>query len=254
MVIEKIEISKSRVMKKVICLLVLFFIHTFSFAQAPDYADLKILYADAKYEKLVAAADKYAQKEDLKKDPNPNMWLAKGLYKISLNPTGDEKFKNAYKDAISALAKSMKVDKDTACANEHREFVDEFQMSIYNRVADAISADKFKDAAGWASKYYKITSHPIGPKYIEGAGKFKAADKGGAATLWKECEKMLTVITDLESWSEADKGLFRIGILQTAECYIAGRQKEKAVALLNQVAPWFEGDEEFKTRYDEIVN
>ena len=241
-------------MKKLLCLLLLFFFHTFSYAQAPEYSDLKILFADGKYEKLVAAADKYAQKEDLKKDPFPNMWLSKGLYKISLNPTDDEKFKNAYKDAISALAKSMKTDKDSSCMNEHKEYVDELQMSVYNRVADAISADKFKDAAGWASKYIKITTHIIGPKMIDGAGKFKAADKGGAATIWKECDKLLANITDLESWSEADKGFFRIGVLQTAECYIAGRQKEKAVDLLNKVAPWFEGDEEFKTRYDEIVN
>jgi len=39
----------------------------------------------------------------------------------------------------------------------------------------------------------------------------------------------------------------------TADCYINGRQKEKAVDLLNKVAPWFEEDEEFKARYDELT-
>lgn len=241
-------------MKKVLGLLFLLICQTYSYAQAPDYDDLKIMYADGKYEKLVAAADKYSQKEDLKKDPNPFMWLAKGLYKISLTGTDDEKYKNAYKDAIGALAKCMKIDKDSSCFNTHREFVDEFQMSIVERINNAVSQDKIKDAAGWATKFYKISTHLIGPKYIEAAGKFRAADKGGAAAIWKECDKLMVDIKEIDSWSIADKNLFRIGVLVTADCYLAAHQKEKAVELLNKVAQWFEEDEEFKARYDEIVN
>lgn len=241
-------------MKNLLGLLLLLMCQAYSYAQAPDYDDLKIMYADAKYEKLVAAADKYSQKESLKKDPYPFIWLAKGLYKISLTGTDNEKFKNAYKDAIGALAKCMKIDKDSSCYNTHREFIDEFQMSLVERVNNAVSQDKIKDAAGWATKFYKISSHPIGPKYIEAAGKYRAADKGGAAALWKECDKLMVGITDVEAWTNADKSLFRIGVLLTADCYVDARQKEKAVELLNKVAQWFEDDTEFKARYDEIVN
>lgn len=253
MIIEKL-ISKRKTMKTVLGLLLLFICQTYSYAQAPDYDDLKILYADAKYEKLVAAADKYSQKEDLKKDPYPLMWLAKGLYKISLTGTDDEKYKNAYKDAIGAMAKCFKIDKDSSCFNTHREFVDEFQMSLVERVSNAVSQDKPKDAATWATKFYKITTHIIGPKYIEAAAKYRAADKGGAAALWKECDKLMEGITEIESWTIADKHLFRIGVLMTADCFVAARQKEKAVELLNKVAQWFEEDPDFKARYDEIVN
>ncbi len=241
-------------MKKVFYLILVVFSIGVVRSQAPEYDDLKILYADGNYVKLVTSAEKYSAKEDLKKDPFPLMWLAKGLYKVSLSGTDDEKFKSAYKDAIGALAKAIKIDKDSACIIEHKEFVDEFQMSIAERVANGFAADKIKDASGWAVKYYKITTHPIGSKYIEGAAKYRAADKGGASAIWKECEKMLPAITNLEGWSEADKVLFRIGVMQTAECFISAKQEDKAITLLNKVAPWFEQDEEFKTRYDEIVN
>lgn len=241
-------------MKKYIYLVLVVFSSFISSAQAPDYDDLKILYADGKYEKLVTAADKYTLKEDLKKDPFPFMWLAKGLYKVSLSGTSDEKYKGAYKEAIAALGKSMKIDKDSACILVHKEFVDEFQMSIVERVNNDISANKIKDAAGWASKYYKITTHPLGPKYIEAAAKYKSADKGGAAMIWKECDVLMNKIVDVTSWSKADLNLLKIGVIQTAECFVNARQKEKAVSLLNKVAPWFEGDEEFKEKYDEMVN
>jgi hypothetical protein len=241
-------------MKKYIYLVLVVFSSFISSSQAPDYDDLKILYADGKYEKLVTAADKYTMKEDLKKDPFPFMWLAKGLYKVSLSGTSDEKYKGAYKEAIAALGKSMKIDKDSACILVHKEFVDEFQMSIVERVNNDISANKIKDAAGWASKYYKITTHPLGPKYIEAAAKYKSADKGGAAMIWKECDVLMNKIVDVTAWSKADLNLLKIGVIQTAECFVNARQKEKAVSLLNKVAPWFEGDEEFKEKYDEMVN
>jgi hypothetical protein len=242
-------------MRKLLFLLVIGSYPTVFYAQAPEYDDLKIMYADGKYEKLVATADKYSNKDDLKKDPFPSIWLAKGLYKISTTSlVEDEKFKNAYKESIAALARVIKLDKDSNCINTHRDFVDEFQMGVARRVEDALSADKLRDASGWATKYYKITKNPIGAKYIESVGKFRNSDKGGAAAIWKECEAMMSKINDLETWSEADKLFFRMGILQAAECQLASRQQEKAINLLNKVAPWFGEDEEFKTRYNEIVN
>lgn len=246
------DISKKSTMKNVICLILMVFSYTLSFAQEPDFDDLKILYADGKYEKLVKSAHKYSQKEHLQKHPAPLMWMAKGLYKISISGTPSEKIKDPYKEAIGSLAKAIKIDKDSACLKNNAEFVDEFQMSMVERVSNSLSSDKFKDAAGWAAKYTKITKHPVGCKFIEAAAKYRSNDKGGATAIWKECEKILPTIQHLEGWSDADKDLFVMGIMQTAECYIAAKQQDKAVALYNKVAPWFEEHEAFKTRYDEI--
>ena len=232
-----------------------FIFSTFSvLARAPDYDYLKILYADANYEKLVKVAENYTLKEELKKDPLPFVWLAKGLYKISLSGTDDEKFKNAYKDAIAALSKAIKNDKEGTALADHQEFVDQFQMSMVELIANDVAAGDFNKASGWVIKYYKITRNPVGAKYLDGAAKYKKADKGGANTLWKEADALLAQITSIAAWSEADKMMLKMGVLQTAECMIASKQKEKAKALLNKVAQWYEEDEEFKAKYDELVN
>lgn len=240
-------------MKYLVIITVSFFLSLGLSAQQTDFDDLTILYADAKYEKLISAAEKYSQKDEFKKNPLPLFWMAKGYYKISLSNSGNEKFKNAYKDAIGSLAKAIKIDKDSLLMEEsNKEFIDEFQMSLAERVNNEISAMKIKEAAGWATKYYKITTHPLGAKFLEGAGKYRGGDKGGAAVLWKECDKLLPLIENLDDWSEADISILKAGILQTAECYIASRQVEKAVALMDKVAPWFVEDEEFVTRQKEI--
>ena len=64
----------------------------------------------------------------------------------------------------------------------------------------------------------------------------------------------MTKVTSVERWSKADLEILKIGVLKTAECYIASRQTDKAKNLLNKVAPWFEEDAEFKEQFDALIN
>lgn len=240
-------------MKKIIFLLMLLFAGLNTNAQAPEYDDLKILFADANYEKLVKVAENYSLKEDLKKDPLPSLWMAKGLYKISQSGTDDEKFKNAYKEAITALGKAMKLDKDGSVLAEHQEFIEKFQLSMIELISNELSAADYNKASGWVLKYYKITRNGVGAKYLDGATKFAKADKGGANTIWKEADALLAKITSIEEWSEADRAMLRMGVLETAQCYVKAKQKDKAKTLLSKVSQWFEVDEDFTSKAEEIL-
>jgi hypothetical protein len=241
------------IMKKIIYLVLLLFVGLQASAQAPEYDDLKILYADGNYEKLVKESEKYTLKEDLKKDPLPHLWMAKGLYKVSLSGTDDEKYKNAYKEAITALGKAMKLDKDGTMLSDHQEFIEKFQSSMVELISNELSAGDYNKAAGWVVKYYKITHNPVGVKYLDGATKFAKADKGGANTIWKEADALLAKVSSIEEWSEADRAMLRMGVLEAAQCYVKAKQKDKAKTLLSKVTPWFEEDAEFKTKAEEIL-
>jgi hypothetical protein len=251
--IEKTSRPNLNPMKKIIFLLVLLFTGLNATAQAPGYDDLKILFADANYEKLVKVAENYSLKEDLKKDPLPSLWMAKGLYKISQSGTDDEKFKNAYKEAITALGKAMKLDKDGSVLADHQEFIEKFQLSMVELISNELSAADYNKAAGWVLKYYKITRNGVGTKYLDGATKFAKADKGGANTIWKEADALLAKITSIDEWSEADVAMLQMGVLETAKCYIKAKQKDKAKTLLSKVSQWFEEDQDFKSKAEEIL-
>ncbi|MNY51590.1 hypothetical protein D3C86_1871930 [compost metagenome] len=103
-------------------------------------------------------------------------------------------------------------------------------------------------------KYYKINLTSIGAKYLEGVCKYRNSDKGGANANWKEAETMLKSVSNIDDWSKAEKDMLMLGVMHTADCYITSKQTEKAKAVLGKVAQWYEGNEEFKTKYDEIVN
>ncbi len=239
-------------MKSLICCFFLIVLSLQVKAQPPGYDDLKILYADGNYEKLVKVADNYSLKESLKKDPLPFIWLAKGLYKISLSGTDDEKFKNAYKDAIGAFSKAIKNDKDQTLLTDEVEFISEFQLSLAELISNDLTAKDYNKASGWVIKYYKITRFPLCVSYVDGATKFRKSDKSGANTIWKEADTKLAAIS-IDNWSEADISIFKIGVLQTAECYIASKQVDKAKTLLNKATSLFEEDEDFKAQCDELV-
>lgn len=223
-------------------------------AQSPDFDDLKILYADANYEKLVSHCEKYADKDNTKKDPWVYLWMAKGYYKISVSGEGGEDFKNAFKDAIGALGKMMKYDADGSCAKENDEFMVKFTNACIERIMNDVGAEDYRKAYGWNIKYMKISENPVGAQFMEGACKFRNADKGGANAAWKLAEASLSDVKSIDDWTDADVLLMKMGIIQTAECYVSARQLDKAKSLLNKAAPWFENDEEFKAEYEKVVN
>lgn len=240
-------------MKKLIFGVALFCVSVVK-AQAPDYNDLNILYADGKYEKLVGAAEKYTNNDKTKADALPYLWMARGLYKVSLSGTDDEKFKNAYKDAVGIVGKCIKYDKDKKVREEYSEFFTEFENSLVEMISNDLGASDYNKAGSWISKYYKLNATSIGAKLIDGACKYRKGDKAAANTLWKEADALIKSVTDFESWSEAEKNLLKMGVFQTVDCYTTSKQTEKAKVLLGKVAQWYEGDADFKAKYDEVVN
>ena len=244
-------------MKNVLTLFCLLFVAQIAFSQAPKYDDLKILYADANYEKLAKVASGYTENDKTKKDVLPYIWLARGLYKVSLSGTDNEDFKNAYKDAISALGKGIKYDlkeTDGAIISEHSEFIELFQKSLFEIIDNELTSGSAQKAYGWAVRYNKITQNESGIKYVLGVCKYKAEDKTTARSLWQEADEILKTVESIQTWSEADKSMLKIGILRSAAALNESRQQDKARELLNKVAQWFENDDDWKARYDEIIN
>lgn len=247
-------------MKNLILSLTVLFTAGLSLAQSPEYDDLKILYADADYEKLVKKAEGYTLSDKTSKDVLPYIWLAKGLYKISLSDITDEKFKNAYKDALKFMGKGMKYDEkccEMMTIKEHEEFLHELQSSLQLRIEQEISTGDvggFKKGFSWALKYDKITTNGVTVKYIAGACKYNSGDKPGARRDWQDGDALLKEVESIEDWSEADKNMLKMGVLHSAKAMMEANQKDSARALLGKVAMWFEGDSDWQTRYDEIVN
>jgi hypothetical protein len=227
-----------------------------SFAQKEKYDDLLVLFADGNYEKLVKSAEKYTLNDNTKKDPLPYLWMSKGLYEMSKDAkyTSDETFKNAYKDAISAAGKFLRYDKEGDYTEEGSDFIYKLKGSLIEVIENELSTKNYPRAYGWVLKMKKLAPEDAGNTYLEGTCQYQKGDKSGATLTWKEADAMLAKITSVDDWHKEDFQLLKIGVFGTAQCYIDSRREEMAKALLNKVKQWFEDDDDFKAKYDEIVN
>ena len=115
-------------MKKLLTVITLLFISMSSFSQ--DYEDLLIIKADGNWDDLIKKSEKYTLKGSSEKDALPYYYLAYGLYKISFEADRNDKYKNAYKDAFTAIGKMIRNDKDGSVQEQHAEFVDELKLSL----------------------------------------------------------------------------------------------------------------------------
>lgn len=221
------------------------------------YDELKILFADGNYEKLLDRAIKITENDKRKQESAAYFWAAHALYKISITGETDEKYKNAYQEAIAYLGKGLKYDiksNDRASILEFDEFLEEFQLSLQIRIMNEWEQQLPKKAYSLAIKYVKITENPVGAKYMAGACKLLDGDQGTSRTLWTDADKLMEGIESIDSWGQADKDILMNGILASAEALKTKRQIDKAKILLNKAAPWFEGNEVWQAKYDEIVN
>ncbi len=222
-------------------------------AQRPEYNDLRILFADGNYEKLVKNAQAYTEKESSKNDALPYFWWGKGMFAISQTNTKNEVFKNAYKEAISYYGNCIKRDVSGEIQREYVTDFEAFKMSLVDTISKSIIAANYKVASQWVTKYYKLNPKSIGAKYLEGVCKYRSADKAGAEICWKDADKNLAALQDFYTLGHAEVELLKSGIIQTVDCFVADKQLERAKTLLKKVKPWFEDENDFMAKYKQLV-
>lgn len=246
--------QKNIIMKKLLFLFLT--ISAFSTQAQKKYDDLLVLYADGNYEKLVKSAEKYTLKESTEDDPMPYLWLAKGLYAMSKDAkyTTEEKYEDAYKDAISAAGKFKRKDENGSYKEEAYEFMNELKASLMEVIQNEFSTKNYSRGYSWVLKLRKIALDNPGYYFLKGACLYRKNNKSGARIEWKTGNEMLDKIKSIDDWSKADLSILKMGVIETAMGRMDSRQEDEAKALLNKVKQWFEEDDDFMAKYDQIVN
>lgn len=239
-------------MKKLLTIITTLLISLSSFSQN-NYEDLLISKADGKWEDLIKKSERYTLKGSTEKDAVPYYYLAYGLYKISFQADRGDRYKNAYKDAFTAIGKMLRNDKDGSVAEEYAEFIDELKLSLLEIIQNEVENDEHRRAFGWVMRFYKFGRDYTPVYYLEGALRYRNKDKSTAAVKWKAGDELLKE-DNINSWSEPDKKIFMLGLYESAKALKEDRQIDRARDVMNIGAPYFEENKRWKVYYDEIVN
>jgi hypothetical protein len=225
-----------------------------SFAQ--DYDDLRIMFVDEKYEKLLKTAEQYTMKDKTKDDAEPYLWLARGLFAMSKNEeyTNQDKYKKALNDSFTWLGKYYKKDKSLELYNDHRDFFVEIKTVLYEMIETDINAGNYAKALGNISKIPKVSPGNFGQDYLSGACNFLKGDKTGARDNWKKADDLLKNATDemINGWEKPDKLILALGMVETAKCYVKSKKPDMAKDLMKKGLSWFDDIDFFMDYYKEI--
>jgi len=230
-----------------------------------NYDILNVLFVDEKYEKLLKVAEKFTMKDASKDDPEPYLWLAKGLYAMSKdeNYTNQDKYKKAYNDALTWLGKyykkeeKVKKDKMKGLSKEeaelikneksevylrHLEFFNEIKKALYEQIDTEIGAGNYAKAVGLISKIAKVSPDNFAKDFLIGACNFQKGDKTTARDNWKVAEAELKKFTEADflSWEKPDKMFLALGLVETAKCHVKAKKPELAKEMMTKYKDWFE--------------
>lgn len=225
-----------------------------SFAQ--DYDDLRIMFVDEKYEKLLKTAEQYTMKDKSKDDAEPYLWLARALYAMSKNEeyTNQDKYKKALNDSFTWLGKYYKKDKSLDLYNDHRDFFVEIKTVLYEMIETDMNAGNYAKALGNISKIPKVSPGNFGQDYLAGACNFLKGDKTGARDNWKKADDLLKNTTNemINGWEKPDQLLLALGMVETAKCYVKSKKPELAKDLLKKGLSWFDDIDFYMDYYKEL--
>jgi tetratricopeptide (TPR) repeat protein len=225
---------------------------TFNLTFGQDYDDLRIMFVDEKYEKLLKTAEQYTMKDKSKDDAEPYLWLARALFAMSKNEeyTNQDKYKKALNDSFTWLSKYYKKDKNLDLYNDHRDFFVEIKTVLYEMIETDLSSGNYAKALGNISKISKVSPNNMAQDYLSGACNFLKGDKTGARDNWKKADDLLKTLTDdiVNNWEKPDKLMLALGMVETAKCYVKSKKPDLAKDLMKKGMTWFE-DFDFYTDY-----
>ncbi len=236
-------------------------------AQPPKYDDLVILFADGNYEKLLKKAEKYTLSDKTRKDAIPYLYLSKANYEISKGGELAEKYPRALKDALKYAGKCAQKDKEGTVVAEHIGFYTKLKETLIEDIRNFVDAGEWARLSGKTPLMQKVDKEDIGIHYLSAAIAYHKKDRKTMTTEAEKANEMLKnsepskfVINDEEDDADliakkkADLAMLKIGVFAYADVLILARQEPKAKELMGSVAQWYEKDNEFKAKYDEIVN
>lgn len=243
-------------MKKISLLIIAAMFSIVAFGQ--EYEDLKSLYVDGKYDKLVEKAEKYTKKEKTMNDPLPYLYMAKGLFKISM----DERFKNQemYKSAeMEALAKFQiykKKDKGNIYKDIADPFLAEMKTQVYEETENFFESKNYKKALANMKKILKFEPENIGCLLVKGMCEYGLANKSEGKKNIQQALNNIKNIKSIEDISAEDQRIMKFGLMEYTNFLIAAKDMAGAKSAISMGYQYFKGEDhkDYEELYNKVVN
>ncbi len=218
-----------------------------------DFDDLRVLYMDEKYEKLISKAERYADDDDLRKSPEPYLYLSKAYYEISQLEEYNEKYppEKAFRNALKWAAKYRRKDPEGALFEENDLYFTELKKSAITEAGGLMSDQKYSRAKRYYDSICDFDPEDAGAWMMLGYCKVEMRNVREADMDFKEAGKVLHT-RDMASLNSTERKLLREGVLTYSDYLVEQGKKDSARTTLDLAKPTLEGDAEFMMYYNKL--
>lgn len=218
-----------------------------------DYEDLRKLYIDEKYEKLISKGEKYLGNSDTRKEPEPYMYLAKAYYEISRMEDMNEDYPpdKAFANALKWATKYRKKDPEGRLYRENDLFFEELKKAALEEAAGYTADQKHSRAKRFYDSVTKMDPEDAGAFLLLGLTQVEMRSMQEASMTFKKAGEVLHTI-DVGSVNAQDKKTLRLGGIDYAQYLINEGQRDSARTTMDLLAPALAGDAQFDMLYRKV--
>jgi hypothetical protein len=220
-------------------------------AQDEEFEELRILYMDEKYEKLISKSEKYTDDDDTRKDPTPYLYLSKAYYEISMREEFNEEYppEKAFRNAMKWAAKYRRKDPEGVLFEENDMYFQELKKSAISEAGGLMSDQKYSRAKRYYDGICDFDPEDPGAWLMLGYCQLQIRNKLEAERNFEEAGKVMST-RDMTSLNSTERKLLLEGVLTYSDYLIAEGMRDSSQATLQLAYPALEGDAEFLMHYN----
>jgi hypothetical protein len=211
-----------------------------------EFEDLRNLYMDEKYEKLISKGEKYVADDKTRKSADPYLYLSKAYFEISKLEEFNEEYppEKAFSNALKWASKYRKKDPEGALFSENDLYFRELKQSAMQEAAGFMSDGKYSRAKRYYDAICKFDPEDPGAWLMLGYAQVQMKSMTESKLAFKEAGKVLNTV-DVTRLNSVERKLLLLGTVNYAEYLVEEGMRDSARVTLNLAAPALEGDAEF---------
>ncbi len=233
-------------MKKLLVLFSLLLYAGVQTSKAQEYEDLMLLWVDQKYEKLVEKAERYTQRDKTKNHPLPYLYLAKGLYRISLDDKlkTQDRFKRAENEALSYVVKYKKKDKGGTYKADADQFISEMKKTYFEQAENFVEGKDYRKALSIMKKVVVFDPENAGVWLVKGVCEIEMKNKGEGEKNTAKGIEMVKTMQDFNDLLEVDQDFLRFSLIAYTEFLMRNNNRSTAQGVISLGYPYFQKTED----------
>ena len=232
---------------QIVCLAVFVFAAGFAKAQEDEFEDLRILYMDQKYEKLISKAESYVDKDKTRKSPEPYLYLSKAYFEMSQLEEYNEDYPpdKAFRDALKWASKYRRKDKEGEIYDENDFYFQELKKSAIEEAGGLMSDQKYSRAKRYYDGITDFDPNDAGAWLMLGYCQMQMRSMQEAKLTFQEAGKVLNT-ANMDKLNSTERKLLLDGVINYSDYLIQEGMKDSARTTLDLAKPALDGDSEYE--------